>query len=130
MLAEIVWIAADAREACFTWGPQQYRHTYDRILDVATRYTVVVNYAGAADIPLLPRLPASSSSSASTAASQPMPSTLAGGFSAPTAQQQPQAQGPHTYVQRPFVFPSTGTFSGPYFQLMHGIVVCLCYTIF
>ena len=130
MLAEIVRLAASAREQCFTWGPQQHQRTYDRILDAATRYSAVVNYAGAAEIPLLPRHPASSSSSASTAASQPMPSTLAGGFSAPTAQQQPQAQGPHTYVQRPFVSPGAGTFSGPYFQLMHGIVVCLCYTIF
>jgi hypothetical protein len=32
--------------------------------------------------------------------------TLVGGFSTPTAQQQPQAHGPHTYVQRSFV-PST-----------------------
>jgi hypothetical protein len=91
----------------------------------AMRYSAVVNYAGAVEIPLLPRHPASSLSSISTVASQPTPATLAGGFSAPMAQQQPQAQGPHTYVQRPFVPPGAGTFSGPYFQLMHAIIVCL-----
>jgi hypothetical protein len=63
----------------------------------------------------------SSSSSASTATSQPTPATLVGGFSAPTTQQ----QGPHTYVQRSFVPPDAGTFSGPYFQLMHAIILCL-----
>jgi hypothetical protein len=42
-------------------------------------------------------------SSASTAASQPTPATFPDGFSAPRAQQQPLAQGPHTYVQRLFV---------------------------
>jgi hypothetical protein len=94
------------------------------------RYFAVVNYAGAIEIPLLPRHPTSSSSSASVVASQRTPSTLAGGFLAPTAQQQPQAQGPHNYVQRPFVSPGQCTFSGPYFQVMHGIVVCFCYTIF
>jgi hypothetical protein len=61
------------------------------------RYSAVVNYIGAVEIPLLPRHPASSSSSASIAASQPTPATLADGFSAPTAQQ----QGSHNYVQRP-----------------------------
>jgi hypothetical protein len=54
---------------------------------------------GVVEIPLLPRHPASSSSSASTAASQLTPATFASGFSAKRAQQQPQAQGPHTYVQ-------------------------------
>jgi hypothetical protein len=60
---------------------------YDDIVDVAMRYSAVVNYIGAVEIPFLPRHSASSSSSASTAALQPMPSTLVGGFSAPTAQQ-------------------------------------------
>jgi hypothetical protein len=94
------------------------------------RYSAIVNYVGAVEISLLSRHPASSSSSASTAASQPTPSTLAGGFSAPTAQQQPQAQGLHTYVQRSFIPLSACTFSGSYFQLMHTIIVCLWYTIF
>jgi hypothetical protein len=98
--------------------------------NAAVRYSAVVNYAGAVEIPLLPHHPASSSSSALTAASQSMSSTVIGGFSAPTAKQQPQTQGPHTYVQRLFVSPGAGTFNGPYFQLMHGIVVCFCYTIF
>jgi hypothetical protein len=102
VLAEIVWLASAAREQCFTWGPQQHQSTYDRIVAAAMRYSAIVNYAGTVEIPLLSRHPASSPSSTSTAASQPTPTTLAGGFSAPTAQQQPQAQGPHTYVQRPF----------------------------
>jgi hypothetical protein len=106
VLAEIVRLAASAREQCSTWGPQQHQSTYDRIIDAAMRYSAVVNYAGAVEIPLLPCHPASSSSSALSAASQPMPSTLVGGFLAPTAQQQPQAQGPHNYVQRPFVPPA------------------------
>jgi hypothetical protein len=89
------------------------------------RYSAVVNYVGAVEIPLLPRHPASSSSSASTAASQPMPATFAGGFSAPRVQQHPQARGPHAYVQRPFAPPGVGTFSRPYFQLMHAIIVGL-----
>jgi hypothetical protein len=93
-------------EPCFTWGPREHQSTYDRIIAAAMRYFTVVNYAGAVEIPLLPRHPTSSSSSASTAASQPTPATRAGGFSTPTAQQQPQAQGPHTYVQRPFVPPA------------------------
>jgi hypothetical protein len=62
------------------------------------RYSAVVNYAGAVEIPLLSRHPASSSSSASTAASQSTPATFAGGFSAPRVQQLPQAQGPHAYA--------------------------------
>jgi hypothetical protein len=89
------------------------------------RYSVVVNYTGAVEIPLLPHHPVSSSSSASTAASQPTPATFAGGFSASRVQQHPQAQGPHAYVQRPFAPPGTGTFSRPYFQLMHAIIVGL-----
>jgi hypothetical protein len=121
VLTEIVRLASAAREQCFTWGPQQHQSTYDRIVAATMRYSAVVNYAGGVEIPLLMRHPASSSSSASTAASQPTPATLAGGFSAPTAQQ----QGPHTYVQRPFVPPGAGTFSRLYFQLMHAIVVCL-----
>jgi hypothetical protein len=88
VLAEIVRLASAAREQCFTWGPQQHQSTYDRIVAAAMRYSAVVNYAGAIEIPLLPHHPASSSSSASTAASQLMPATLAGGFSAPTAQQE------------------------------------------
>jgi hypothetical protein len=130
MLAEIVRLVASAREWCFTWGPQQHQSTYNRIVDAAMRYSAVVNYAGVVEIPLLSRHPAPSSSSASTAASQRTPSTLAGGFSASTAQQQPQAQGSHTYVLRLFVSLGAGTFNRPYFQLIHGIVVCFCYTIF
>jgi hypothetical protein len=81
-----VRVAASAREQCFTWGPQQHHSKYDRIVDVAMRYSAVVNYEEAVEIPLLLRHPASSSSSTSTTASQPTPLTLAGGFSAPTAQ--------------------------------------------
>jgi hypothetical protein len=125
VLADIVRLASAAREQCFTWGPQQHHNTYDMNITAAMRYSAVVNYTGAVEIPLLPRHPASSLSSASTAASQPTPATFAGGFSAPRAQQQPQAQGPHTYVQRPFVPPGAGTFSRPYFHLMHTIIVCL-----
>jgi hypothetical protein len=47
------------------------------------RYSAVVNYAGAVEIPLLPRHPASFSSSALIAASQSTPATFADGFSAP-----------------------------------------------
>jgi hypothetical protein len=43
------------------------------------RYSVVVNYAGAVEIPLIPCHPASSSSSASTASSQQTPATFAAG---------------------------------------------------
>jgi hypothetical protein len=125
VLAEVVRLASAVREQCFSWGPQEHRSTYERIIAAAMRYSAVVNYTGAVEIPLLSRHPASFSSSASAADSQPTPATLAGGFSAPTAQQQPQAQGPHTYMQRPFVPPGTGTFSGPYFQLIHVIIVCL-----
>jgi hypothetical protein len=89
------------------------------------RYSAVVNYAGAVEIPLLPRHPTSSSSSASTSASQPTPATFTGGFSASRAQQHPQAWGPHTYVQRPFAPPGAGTFSRPYFQIIHTIIVRL-----
>jgi hypothetical protein len=103
VLADIVRLASAAREQCFTWGPREHQSTYDRIIAAAMRYSAVMNYARAVEIPLLPRYPASSSSSASTAASQPTPATFAGGFSASRAQQQPQAQGPHTYVQWPFV---------------------------
>jgi hypothetical protein len=55
---------------------------YERIITAAMRYSVVVNYAGAVEIPLLPRHPTLSSSSASTAVSQPMPATFACGFTA------------------------------------------------
>jgi hypothetical protein len=91
------------------------------------RYSAVVNYTEAVKISLLLRHPASSSNSASIAASQPTPPTFVGGFSAPTAQQQPQEQGSHTYVQLPFVPspPGVGTLNGPCFQLMHTIIVCL-----
>jgi hypothetical protein len=99
----MVRLASAAREQCFTWGPQEHQSTYDRIIDAAMRYSAIVNYAGAVEIPLLPCHPASSSCSASTAASQPMPATFAGGFSTSREQQQPQSQGPHTYVQQPFV---------------------------
>jgi hypothetical protein len=114
-----VRLASAAREQCFTWGPQQYQSTYDRIIAAAMRYSAVVNYAEAVEIPLLPHHPTSSSNSPSIGASQPTPPTLAGGFSAPTAQQQPP------YVQRPFAPPGAGTFSRLYFQLMHTIIVCL-----
>jgi hypothetical protein len=83
-------------------GPQQHQSTYDMIVTAAMRYSAVVNYAGAVEIPLLPCHPASSSSSASTVASQPTPATLASGFSALMAQQ----QGPHTYMQRSFAPPT------------------------
>jgi hypothetical protein len=89
------------------------------------RYSAVVNYTGAVEIPLLPRHPTSSLSSASTSASQPTLATFAGGFSTLRAQQHPQAQGPHTYVQRPFALPDAGTFNRPYFQLMHTFIVRL-----
>jgi hypothetical protein len=98
VLAEVVWLALAAREQCFSWGPQEHRSTYERIIAAAMRYSAVVNYAGAIEIPLLPRHPVSSSSSASIVASQPTPATFVGGFSALRAQQQPQVQGPHTYV--------------------------------
>jgi hypothetical protein len=125
VLAEVARLASAAMGQCFSWGPQEHRSTYERIITAAMRYSAVVNYAGAVEIPFLPRHPASSSSSASTAASQPTPATFAGGFSAPRAQQHPQAQGPHTYVHQPFAPPGAGTFSRPYFQLMHAIIVCL-----
>jgi hypothetical protein len=86
MLAEIVRLASAAMGQCFSWGPQEHRSTYKRIIVAAMRYSAVVNYAGAVEIPLRPCHPASSSSSASTAASHPTPATFAGGFSAPTAQ--------------------------------------------
>jgi hypothetical protein len=89
------------------------------------RYSAVVNYAGAVQIPLLSRHPASSSSSASTASSQQTLATFAGGFSTPRVQHHPQAQGPPAYVQRPFTATSAGTFSRPYFQLMDAIVLGL-----
>jgi hypothetical protein len=103
VLAEVVRLESAAREQCFSWGPQEHRSTYERIIVVAMRYFAIVNYAGAVEIPLLPHHPASSSSSASIAASQPTPATFAGGFSALRVQQHPQVQGPHTYVQRPFL---------------------------
>jgi hypothetical protein len=105
VLAEVVRLASAAREQCFSWGPREHQSTYERIIVAAMRYSAVVNYARAVEIPLLPRHPASSSSSASTAASQPTPATFAGSFSAPRAQQHPQAQDPHTYVQRLFAPP-------------------------
>jgi hypothetical protein len=98
---------------------------YERIITSAMRYSAIVNYAEAVEILLLPRHPASSSSSASTTASMPTLATFAGGFSALKAQPHPQVQGPHTYVQRPFASLVAGTFTRPYFQLMHTIIVCL-----
>jgi hypothetical protein len=44
------------------------RTGYELRFVAAMRYSAVVNYVGAIEIPLLPRHPASSSSSASTAA--------------------------------------------------------------
>jgi hypothetical protein len=125
VLAEVVRLASAAMGQCISWGPQEHRSTYERIIAAAMRYSAVVNYARAVEIHPLSRHPASSSSFASTAASQPTPATFASGFSAPRAQQHPQAQGQHTYVQRPFAPPGAGTFSRPYFQLMHAIIVCL-----
>jgi hypothetical protein len=125
VLAEVVRLASGAIGQCHTWGPQEHRSTYERILAAAMRYSVVVNYAGAVEIPLLPRHPGSSSSSASTASSQQTPATFAGGFSAPRVQHNPQAQGLPAYVQQPFAPPRTGTFSKPYFQLMDAVVLDL-----
>jgi hypothetical protein len=98
VLADVVWLASAVREQCFTWGCQEHRSTSDKIIAAVA----VVSYARVVGIPLLLRHPMPSLSSASTAASQPTPATFAGGFSAPRVQQQPQAQGLHTYVQRPF----------------------------
>jgi hypothetical protein len=124
-LAEVVRLVSGAIGQCHTWGPQEHRSTYERILAAAMRYFAVVNYAGAVEIPLLPRHPASSSSSASTASSQQTPATFAGEFSAPRVQHHPQAHGPPAYVQRPFAPPGAGTFSRPYFQLIDAIVLDL-----
>jgi hypothetical protein len=68
-------------------GPREHQSTYDRIIAAAMRYSAVVNYARAVEIPLLPCHLVSSSSSASTAALQPMPATFVGCFSAPREQQ-------------------------------------------
>jgi hypothetical protein len=68
VLAEVVRLASAAREQCFSWGPQEHRNTYERIIAAAMRYSAVMNYARAVEIPLLPRHPASSSRSTSTAA--------------------------------------------------------------
>jgi hypothetical protein len=76
MQAEVMRLASAAMGQFFSWGPQEHRSTYERIIAAAMRYSAVVNYAGAVEIPLLPRHPASSSSSASTAASQPTPATF------------------------------------------------------
>jgi hypothetical protein len=54
-LAEVVQLASIAIGQCSTWGPQEHRGTYERILAAAMRYSAVVNYAGAVEIPLLPR---------------------------------------------------------------------------
>jgi hypothetical protein len=91
VLAEVVRLALVAMGQCFSWGPQEHRSTYGRIIAAAMRYSSVMNYVGAVEIPLLPRHPASSSSSTSTVASQPTPATFARGFSAPRAWQHPQA---------------------------------------
>jgi hypothetical protein len=91
VLAEVVRLASAAMGQCFSWGPQEHRSTYERIIAATKRYSAVVNYAGAVEIPLLPCHPASSSSSASTAASQSTPATFAGRFLALRAQQHPRA---------------------------------------
>jgi hypothetical protein len=124
-LAEVARLASGAIGQCHTWGPQEHRNTYERILAAAMRYSVVVNYAGAVDISLLLRHPTSSSSSASIVSSQQTPATFAVGFSAPMVQCHPQAQGPPAYVQRSFAAPGEVTFSRPYFQLMDAIVLGL-----
>jgi hypothetical protein len=89
VLTKVVRLASDAMGQCFSWGPQEHRSTYERIIAAAMRYSAVVNYAEAVEIPLLPRHPASSSSSASTVASQPTPATFAGRFSTSRVQQHP-----------------------------------------
>jgi hypothetical protein len=83
VLAEVVQLALAVMGQYFSWGPQEHRSTYERIIAAPMRYSAVMNYAGAVEIPLLLRHPASSSSSASTPASQLMPATFVGGFSAP-----------------------------------------------
>jgi hypothetical protein len=96
---------------------------YDRIIAAAMRYSAVVKYAGAVEIPLLPcpqRRPRALPRQGFAADA----CHLFSGFSALRAQQHPQVQDPHTYVKRPFAPPGTGTFSRPYFQLMHTIIVC------
>jgi hypothetical protein len=96
---------------------------YDRIIAAAMRYSAVVKYAGAVEIPLLPcpqRRPRALPRHGFTADA----CHLFSGFSALRAQQHPQVQDPHTYVKRPFAPPGAGTFSRPYFQLMHTIIVC------
>jgi hypothetical protein len=47
VLAEIVWLAVSAREQCFTWGAS----AAPEHIDAAMRYSAVVNYAEAAEIP-------------------------------------------------------------------------------
>jgi hypothetical protein len=91
VLAEVVRLASGVIGQCYSWGPQEHRSTYERILAAAVRYSAVVNYAGALEIPLLPLHPAPSSSSASTASSQQTSATFAGRFSALRVQQHPQA---------------------------------------
>jgi hypothetical protein len=124
-LVEVVRLASGAIGQCHTWGAQEHRNTYERILVAAMRHSAVANYAGAVEIPLLPCHPASSSSSASTASSQRRRATFAGGFSVPRVQHHPQAQGLPAYVQRAFASSGAGTFSRPYFQLMDTIVLGL-----
>jgi hypothetical protein len=86
---------------------------------VAMRYSAVVNYVGAVEIPLLPLHPVSSSSSASTAASQPTPATFADSDTAA-----PTGAGPAHLRAAAVCSQGVGTFSRPYFQLIHVIIVC------
>jgi shikimate kinase len=69
MLAEVVRLASAAMGQCFSWGAQEHRSTYERIIAATMRYSAIVNYVRAVEISLLPRHRALSSSSASTAAS-------------------------------------------------------------
>jgi hypothetical protein len=125
VLAEVVWLASAARELCFSWGPQEHQSTYERIITAAMSYSAVVNYARAVEIPLLPCHPASSSSSASTAALQPTPATFADGFSARGHNSTHKRRARTPTCSGRLLPPDAGTFSRPYFQLMHTIIVCL-----
>jgi hypothetical protein len=43
VLAEVVRLESAAREQCFSWGPQEHRSTYERIIVAAMRYFAIVN---------------------------------------------------------------------------------------
>jgi hypothetical protein len=50
-LAEVARLASGAIGQCHSWGPQEHRSTYERILAAAMRYSTVVNYAEAPSAP-------------------------------------------------------------------------------